>query len=177
MGGSVCISKHGWCSCRFCVICVNFKCLSMSKSSEMAAEEDMSKEIERLQQELDQTSNEKNQAAQFGLVLLEEKESLQTRCEELEALYENTRHELQITQEGLSKFQNTDRVTAASGIETEESLLSESAARETSLNSQIIELELEAKQVKTELERVQSEKGRYANEFQEILKQKELSDH
>ncbi|CAL4063262.1 unnamed protein product, partial [Meganyctiphanes norvegica] len=143
----------------------------------MAGTEDVGKEIERLNQELDQASNEKNQAAQFGLVLLEEKESLQTRCEELEALYENSRHELQITQEALSKFQNTHRVTAASGIETEESLLSESAARETSLNSQIIELELEAKQVKTELERVQSEKGRYANEFSEILKQKELSDH
>jgi len=149
----------------------------MSKPSEMADADNMNTEIERLQQELDQTSNEKNQAAQFGLVLLEEKESLQTRCEELEALYENSRHELQITQEALSKFQNTSRVTAASGIETEESLLSESAARETSLNTQIIELELEAKQVKTELERVQSEKGRYANEFQEIFKQKEVGDH
>lgn len=49
--------------------------------------------------------------------------------------------------QALAKFQTTHRVTTASGIETEESLLSESAARETSLNSQIIELELEAKQV------------------------------
>lgn len=49
--------------------------------------------------------------------------------------------------QALAKFQTTHRVATASGIETEESLLSESAARETSLNSQIIELELEAKQV------------------------------
>lgn len=56
-------------------------------------------EIERLTNELDQTSNEKTQAAQYGLALLEEKESLKARCEQLEALYENTRHELTITQE------------------------------------------------------------------------------
>jgi len=38
-------------------------------------------------------------------------------------------------------------VTTKTGIEQEESLLSESAARETSLNSQILELENEARQV------------------------------
>uniref|UniRef100_A0A6A7FXM7 Protein bicaudal D-like n=3 Tax=Hirondellea gigas TaxID=1518452 RepID=A0A6A7FXM7_9CRUS len=134
-------------------------------------------EIERLHNELDTTSNQKTQAAQYGLVLLEEKESLKTRCTQLEALYENTRHELNITQEALAKFQNTHRVATATGIETEESLLSESAARETSLNSQIIELELESKQVRIELERVQSEKERYATEFAEIMKSKEGGDH
>ncbi|KAF2360045.1 Bicaudal-D protein microtubule-associated [Trinorchestia longiramus] len=134
-------------------------------------------EIERLTNELDQTSSEKTQAAQYGLVLLEEKESLKSRCEQLEALYENTKHELHITQEALAKFQNTHRVATATGIETEESLLFESFARETSLNSQITELELEAKQVRSELERVQSEKERYATDFAEILKSKDLSDN
>lgn len=56
-------------------------------------------EIERLSRELDQASSEKIQSAQLGLVLLEEKSSLQQRCDELEGLYENTRHELEITQE------------------------------------------------------------------------------
>ncbi|KAA0196649.1 hypothetical protein HAZT_HAZT004309, partial [Hyalella azteca] len=134
-------------------------------------------EIERLTNELDHTSNQKTQAAQYGLVLLEEKESLKTRCEQLEALYENTKHELLVTQEALAKFQNTHRVATASGIETEESLISESAARETSLNSQIAELELEAKQVRLELERVQSEKERFANDLAEILRSKDISDH
>lgn len=59
----------------------------------------LKQELERLNLELDQTSSEKNQAAQYGLVLLEEKESLQSRCEELEALYENTKHELEGTRE------------------------------------------------------------------------------
>lgn len=62
---------------------------------------ELEQEIERLSNELDQTTSEKNQAAQYGLVLLEEKESLQTRCDELEAIYENTKHDLDITQEVL----------------------------------------------------------------------------
>lgn len=143
----------------------------------MESLEHLKKEVERLSVELDQTSSEKKQAAQYGLVLLEEKESLQSRCDDLEALYENTKSELETTREALAKFQTTHRVTTASGIETEESLLSESAARETSLNSQIIELELEAKQCRAELERVQSEKSRYYTDLAEFLKEKEISDH
>lgn len=49
--------------------------------------------------------------------------------------------------QALAKFQTTTKITAKSGIEQEESLLSESAARETSLQLQIIELENETKQV------------------------------
>lgn len=56
-------------------------------------------EIERLARELDQASSEKIQSAQYGLGLLEEKGLLQQKCEELETLYDNTRHELDITQE------------------------------------------------------------------------------
>ena len=49
-------------------------------------------------------------------------------------------------------------MTAKSGIETEESLLHESAARETSLNSQIIDLEADTKQLRLELERATAER-------------------
>lgn len=68
----------------------------------MAADDDITAlrhEIERLSRELDQASSEKIQSAQYGLGLLEEKGHLQHRCEELETLYENARHELDITQE------------------------------------------------------------------------------
>lgn len=61
--------------------------------------EELKQEIERLSRELDQASSEKIQSAQYGLVLLEEKSSLQHKCEELETLYDNTKHELEITQE------------------------------------------------------------------------------
>ena len=47
-------------------------------------------------QELDQTSSDKIQSAQYGLVLLEEKEGLEARCQELEGHFENTKHELTV---------------------------------------------------------------------------------
>lgn len=57
----------------------------------------LQQEIERLTRELDQASSEKVQSAQYGLVLLEEKRTLEQKCEDLESLYENTKHELDIT--------------------------------------------------------------------------------
>ncbi|KAG7200256.1 hypothetical protein KM043_017726 [Ampulex compressa] len=132
--------------------------------------EDLRIEIERLSRELDLASTEKVQSAQYGLALLEEKSTLQQRCNDLEALYENTKHELEITQEALAKFQTTTKLTTKSGIEQEESLICESAARETSLQLQIIELENEAKQLRHELERVQAERDHAFQEREEVGK-------
>ncbi|RZF44727.1 hypothetical protein LSTR_LSTR000679 [Laodelphax striatellus] len=131
---------------------------------------DLKQEIERLSRELDQANSERTQSAQYGLVLLEEQEHLRQRLEELESLYENTKHELDITQEALAKFQTTHKVTTKSGIEQEESLLSESAARETSLSSIIIDLENDQKVVRQELERVQEERDRMIQENAELVK-------
>ncbi|XP_050352594.1 protein bicaudal D isoform X1 [Nymphalis io] len=125
-------------------------------------------EIERLSRELDQASSEKIQSAQLGLVLLEEKSSLQLRCDELESLYENTKHDLEITQEALMKLDTTQKVTTQSGIEQENALLNESAAMESSLTLQIIELEGESKQLRHELERVVSERDRLLAESSEL---------
>ena len=61
--------------------------------------EALSQELERLTRELDQTNSEKIQSAQYGIVLLHEKQALEQKCEELELLYENSRHELALTQE------------------------------------------------------------------------------
>ncbi|VVD05211.1 unnamed protein product [Leptidea sinapis] len=97
-------------------------------------------EIERLSRELDQASSEKIQSAQLGLVLLEEKSALQQRCDELESLYENTKHDLDITQEALMKLDTTQKVTTQSGIEQENALLNESAAMENRLLAESSEL-------------------------------------
>ncbi|PBC27497.1 Protein bicaudal D [Apis cerana cerana] len=132
--------------------------------------EELRIEIERLSRELDLASTEKIQSAQYGLALLEEKSALQQRCNDLEALYENTKHELEITQEALAKFQTTTKLTTKSGIEQEETLLNESAARETSLQTQIIELENETKQLRHELERVQAERDHALQEREEVGK-------
>ncbi|XP_028163282.1 protein bicaudal D [Ostrinia furnacalis] len=125
-------------------------------------------EIERLSRELDQASSEKIQSAQLGLVLLEEKSALQQRYDELESIYENTRHELKITQEALMKLDTTQKVTTRSGIEQENALLNESAAMESSLTLQILELEGETKQLRHELERVVSERDRLLAESSEL---------
>lgn len=130
-------------------------------------------EIERLTRELDQASSEKVQSAQYGLVLLEEKKELQQKCEEFETLYENTKHELNITQEALAKFQSSHKVTAKTGIETEESLLNESAAIESSLTLQIVDLENEIKQLRHELDRVTAERDRMLQENTDMGKDKE----
>lgn len=61
--------------------------------------EQLNAEIDRLTRELDQASSEKVQSAQYGLVLLEEKSLLEHKCDELESLYDNAKHELEITQE------------------------------------------------------------------------------
>ncbi|KAK9497061.1 hypothetical protein O3M35_004442 [Rhynocoris fuscipes] len=134
---------------------------------------ELKEEIERLTRELDQASSEKIQSAQYGLGLLEEKKTLLQRCEELETLYETTRNELDITQEALAKFQTTHKVTKESGIEQEESLLNESAAMETSLNSTILDLENDLKQIRQELERVVEERDRILQEYNELNKTKQ----
>lgn len=142
----------------------------------MASDDDkqfLKSEIERLTRELDQASSEKVQSAQYGLVLLAEKKELEQKCEEFETLYENTKHDLTITQEALAKFQSSHKVTTKTGIETEESLINESAARETSLFSQIIDLENDNKQLRHELDRVTAERDRMLQENNDMGKDKE----
>ncbi|XP_022224108.2 protein bicaudal D [Drosophila obscura] len=126
--------------------------------------EELRMEVERLTRELDQVSSASAQSAQYGLSLLEEKSALEQKCEELETLYDNTRHELDITQEALTKFQSSQKVTNKTGIEQEDALLNESAARETSLNLQIFDLENDTKQLRHELERVRNERDRMLQE-------------
>uniref|UniRef100_A0A336LXL5 CSON007343 protein n=1 Tax=Culicoides sonorensis TaxID=179676 RepID=A0A336LXL5_CULSO len=139
----------------------------------MATElEQLRAEVERLGRELDIRESENIQSAQYGLSLLEEKQSLQAKCEELETLYENAKHELDITQEALAKYQTSQKVTTKTGIETEDALLNESAAMETSLNMQILELENEVKQLRHELERVTTERDRMVQENNDIGRDK-----
>lgn len=60
---------------------------------------DLEEENERLKSELERSCQEKIQAAECGLVVLEEKQQLQQQCEDLEALYEATRHDLECAKE------------------------------------------------------------------------------
>ena len=66
------------------------------------------------------------------------------------------------------------QVSTRTGIEHEETLLYESAARETSLNTQIVEFEIENKQIKAELERLKNEKLSAINELTKVQKSSQL---
>ncbi|GFQ79434.1 protein bicaudal D [Trichonephila clavata] len=72
---------------------------------------------------------------QYGPVLLEEKESLQQRCEELESRYDSEKGELELLREALAKYQTNQKVTASRGIKQEESLGDE-VQRNTTANPQ-----------------------------------------
>uniref|UniRef100_A0A131YWF2 Protein bicaudal D n=1 Tax=Rhipicephalus appendiculatus TaxID=34631 RepID=A0A131YWF2_RHIAP len=147
------------------------------KDSDVRAEnEALKQELERLHRELAQTSHEKIQSAQYGLVLLDEKQALQQRCDELEAMYDTTKHEMEILKEALAKVQTSQKVSTTTGIEQEESLLQETATKEASLTSSLQELEKELKQVRQELSRVLAEKERLQNENYEIMKHGDVSD-
>ena len=61
--------------------------------------DELRREIERLQQELTETNQEKIRAAEYGLAVLEEKQQLQAQVEELEGNYETTKIELEHAKE------------------------------------------------------------------------------
>lgn len=59
-----------------------------------AGPEWMRAEIERLSRELSETTNEKIQAAEYGLAVLEEKQQLKQQYDDMEIEYETVRQEL-----------------------------------------------------------------------------------
>ena len=142
----------------------------------MQEREKLKQELDRIQGELAVTSSEKHQSAQFGLQLLDQKEELQRRFDELEAIYDSTRNELEALRTALAKSQSIQKVSTTSGIEQEESLLKESASKEATFTSTLNDLERELKGLRVELDRVQAEKERLVVEHSDMSKQMEVID-
>ncbi len=61
--------------------------------------QELREDVSRLQAELEQTTQERVQAAECGLAVLEEKQQLESQYEELDRLYETTKHELECAKE------------------------------------------------------------------------------
>ena len=72
--------------------------MSETNTSDLTPDE-LRREIERLQVELQETTQEKVQAAEYGLAVLEEKERLRLQIEEIEGHYETVKHELDCAKE------------------------------------------------------------------------------
>ncbi|XP_072915298.1 protein bicaudal D homolog 1 isoform X2 [Hemitrygon akajei] len=117
-------------------------------------------EVERLAKELSETTHEKIQAAEYGLVVLEEKQSLKQQYDELESAYETVRHELEQLKEAFGQAYSNHRKVAEDGETREETLLQESASKEAYYLSKILELQTDLKQAKTVVVNVQSENER-----------------
>ncbi|GBN29119.1 Protein bicaudal D [Araneus ventricosus] len=150
----------------------------MSESQDSVREERdvLKQELVRLSCELEQTTHEKNLSAEYGLALLEEKENLQQRYDELEVFYDSAKGELELLREALAKYQTNQKVTASSGIEQEESLLLETASKEASFTSTVLELEKELKQARQEVSRVGVEKERILQENIDLSKNCHVSE-
>lgn len=133
-------------------------------------------EVERLQEELSLSAKEKHQSAEYGLHLLDEKERLQTRLDELEAVHEATKIELESIRNAFAKFQTIQKASTDRGIEQEECLLQESASKEAKFASALQELERELKMVRSELARVEADKDRLANDHLELSEQLKMSE-
>lgn len=113
----------------------------------MSSVEELREEIGRLQLELEQ-------AAHYGLAVLQQKETLQAEHEQLETLYDAAGQELKSAKDALMKTQLRQRKVSELGISHEEDLLLE----EEGLRNSISQLELELKNARVSLEGATTEK-------------------
>ncbi|XP_051528543.1 protein bicaudal D homolog 2-like isoform X1 [Myxocyprinus asiaticus] len=133
-------------------------------------------EIERLSRELSETTREKIQAAEYGLVVLEENQQLKQRFEDLESEYETVRQELDQLREAYGQVHSTHKKVAADGESREESLILESASKEAYYEQRMLELQTDLRQTKNTLTSTQAENERLATLALELRENNEMVD-
>ncbi|CAJ1050735.1 hypothetical protein L3Q82_024857 [Xyrichtys novacula] len=133
-------------------------------------------EVERLTRELRETTHEKIQAAEYGLAVLEEKQQLKQRYDELETEYETVRHELDQLKEAFGQAYSIHKKVAADGESREESLILESASKEALYQQKVLELQNELRQAKVSLTSVQAENERLSSIALEMRESSELAE-
>ncbi|XP_051757930.1 protein bicaudal D homolog 2 isoform X2 [Ctenopharyngodon idella] len=138
----------------------------------MSAEQQ--EEVERLSRELAETTQEKIQAAEYGLAVLEEKQQLKQQYDELEAEYESVRQELEQLREAFGQAHSNHRKVAADGESREETLIQESACKEAYYEQRMQELQTELRQARNILTNAQSENERLATITQELRENSQM---
>ncbi|XP_041109880.1 protein bicaudal D homolog 1-like [Polyodon spathula] len=131
-------------------------------------------EIERLSRELSETTQEKIRAAECGLVVLEENQTLKQQYTDLEADYDTLKQELEQLKEAFGQAYSIQRKVAEDGETLEENLLQESASKEAYYIGKILDLQTEMKQNKSIISNVQAENERLnavLQDLQEVTKQ------
>ncbi|XP_048346599.1 protein bicaudal D homolog 2-like [Sphaerodactylus townsendi] len=109
-------------------------------------------EVDRLAAELREATQEKVQAAEYGLAVLEENGELKQHCGELEGQLESMRLEMTHMKEALAESHSVQKRAAADGESREEHLLREAASKEARLNQYIEELQGDVKHLRSQLE-------------------------
>ena len=69
--------------------------LSLNSTHHLLDDQSLQDELETLNAAILQANEERAQAAEYGLVLLEEKQALRSQYDELSGLYESTKRELE----------------------------------------------------------------------------------
>ncbi|XP_008283326.1 protein bicaudal D homolog 2 [Stegastes partitus] len=133
-------------------------------------------EVERLTRELRETTHEKIQAAEYGLAVLEEKQQLKQRFDDLETEYESVRQELDQLKEAFGQAHSTHRKVAADGESREESLILESASKEALYQQKVLELQNELRQAKASLSSAQAENDRLSSIALEMRENSDLAE-
>uniref|UniRef100_A0A8C8E3R8 Protein bicaudal D homolog 1 n=1 Tax=Oryzias sinensis TaxID=183150 RepID=A0A8C8E3R8_9TELE len=125
-------------------------------------------EVERLARELAEVSREKVRAAECGLAVLEENQSLKQQCSELEAEQEALRQELELLQEAFGQAYSIQRKVAEDGETNEETLLKESATKEAFYVGRLLELQSELKHSRAAASSSQAESEHLGSVLQEL---------
>ncbi|XP_059366621.1 protein bicaudal D homolog 1-like isoform X2 [Carassius carassius] len=131
-------------------------------------------EVERLTRELAEANREKVRAAECGLAVLEENQSLKQQYAELEAEQETLRKELEQLQEAFSQAYTTQRKVAEDGETNEETLLQESATKEAYYMGRLLEQQAELKSSRSQASCTQAENERLSTILQELRESNEM---
>ncbi|XP_030646260.1 protein bicaudal D homolog 1 [Chanos chanos] len=131
-------------------------------------------EVERLTRELAEANREKIRAAECGLVVLEENQTLKQQYADLESEQEALRQELERLQEAFGQAYSNQRKVAEDGETNEETLLQESASKEAYYMGRLLELQTELKLSRSVASNAQAESERLGALVQELKESNEI---
>uniref|UniRef100_A0A8C5CN40 Uncharacterized protein n=1 Tax=Gadus morhua TaxID=8049 RepID=A0A8C5CN40_GADMO len=131
-------------------------------------------EVERLTRELAEANREKIRAAECGLVVLEENQTLKQQYAELEAEQEALRQELEQLQEAFGQAYSTQRKVAEDGESNEATLLQESATKEAYYMGRLLELQAELKHCRSSASGAQADSQHLGGLLQETRESNEM---
>uniref|UniRef100_A0A3B3W2R9 Zgc:162200 n=1 Tax=Poecilia latipinna TaxID=48699 RepID=A0A3B3W2R9_9TELE len=132
---------------------------------------DLKAEVMRLTLELQEATEEKLQAARYGLVVLEESAALKMKHTQLEEEYESLKLELQQLREAFADSVSSQKRAAADGECREESLLQETASKEAAMATRMEEVQAELKQTRLALGNAHAELDRLGGLSNQLKKE------